>query len=277
MKNRLLIITLLALSLGSNLVLAAPLSEVTLNKLLALSGMTKQVAEIPTMVEMGVEQSRQQISTISDADFNGIKRSLADAFNPAEIISAIGAEVKVSTTEADAKDLFVWYESALARRITKAEEDASTPAAYQTMMQSAQSLLADKKRVQFARKLDELLKITDMTVQLQINAAAASFIAVSTAHEPNKAINIEQIKSQFAQQMKQERASIEQLLIVSMVYSYKDIALADLEKYGAFLKLPKTRRFNEASKKGLITAIDQSIKKMSQTLATLSKQQKAGI
>lgn len=277
MKKISLITPLLLMSLFNNFALAESISDASINKLLNLSGMTKQVAEMPAMFEMGIEQASKQTSGMPESSITEIKKSLASAFEPSKIINAISAELKENISESDAKDLFKWYESALAKRITKAEEDASTPAEFQKMMQSAETLLTDQKRVKFAKNLDNLLKVTDMSMQLQQNAAVASYVALSTAMEPNKPLNIQQFKAQVGNQMQQGRANMERLVITSFVYSYKDIAMADLNKYEIFLKRPQTRRFNDASKKGLITALDQAIHTMSETLAAHLKQQKVGI
>ncbi len=254
-----------------SIVWAEEIAEDSLDKLMALSGLNKQIAEFPGLVQVGVEQARQQGSPISDAEFGEMQRSIESAFQPSEILSTIGIEIKNNISELEAKDLLAWYESDLGRMITKAEENASTPAAYQEMIKEAQSLLADEKRVKFAKKIDSLLNVTDMTMQLQENTGVAVFTAISTVMNPGQSVNIEAFKAQMSAQEQQMRANIEQLVIISLVYSYKDIDMASIEKYVKFFERPNTKKFNDSVIKGMKYAFNQSIDKMAKSLAVVFK------
>ncbi|MBI5206077.1 MAG: DUF2059 domain-containing protein [Nitrospirae bacterium] len=252
---------------------AGEINSDSLNRLMTLSGLHKQVAEFPGMVRAGVEQAKQQGSPIPDAEFDKITRSIESAFQPSEILSTIGIELKNSISESEAKGLLAWYESDLGRKITKAEEDASTPAAYQKMIKEAQSLLVDKKRVEIAKKLDGLLNSTDMVMQIQENAGIAVFTAISKAMNPDQPVHIEAFKSQMLAQKQQMRANIEQLVIVTYVYSYKDIDIDSLKKYVEFNERPNTRRFNNSVIKGMKHALNKAIDKMATSLAVTFKKQ----
>ncbi len=261
--------SLLMMLFFTSIVLAGEISEGSLDKLQALSGLDKQVAELPGMVRAGVEQARQQGSPIPDAEFNEVMSSIVSAFQPSVILSTIGMEIKNNISESEAKDLLAWYESDLGRRITKAEENASTPAAYQEMIKNAQILLADEKRVESAKKLDSLLNATGMAMQLQENAGVAVFTAISTVKNPGQPVNMEAFMAQMTAQEPQIRANIEQLVVLSFVYSYKDIDIASIEKYIIFLERPNTKKFNDSVLKGMKYAFNQSVEIMAKSLAVV--------
>lgn len=263
--------SLLIMILIPSMVWAGEITDDSLDKLMALSGLNKQIAEFPGMVRAGAEQTRQQGSPISDTEFGEVRRSMEAAFQPSEIISTIGIEIKNNISESEAKDLLAWYESDLGRMITKAEENASTPAAYQEMIKEAQSLLADEKRVKFAKKIDSILNATDMAMQLQENTAVAVFTAISTVMNPDQPVNTGAFKAQMSAQEQQMRSNIEQLVIVSFVYSYKDIDMASIKKYVKFLERSNTRKFNDSVIKGTKYALNQSIDKMAKSLAVVFK------
>ena len=263
--------SLLIIIFATSVVWSAEINSDSFNRLMALSGLHKQVAEFPGMVRAGVEQARQQGSPIPDAEFDEVTRSIEGAYQPSEILSTIGLEVKNSISESEARDVLAWYESDLGRRITKAEEDASTPAAYRKMIREAQSLLADEKRVEIARKLDGLLNATDLAMQLQEDVGIAVFIAISKVMNPDQPVHIEAFKSRMLAQEQQLRANIEQLVIVSYVYSYKDIDIDSLEKYVEFNERPNTRHFNDSVIKGLKYALNNSIDKMATSMAVTFK------
>ena len=271
MKKYIQVASLLIMISIPSLVWSGDISKESLDRIMALSGLNKQVAEFPGMVGAGVEQARQQGSAIPDAEFSEMQRAIESAFQASEILSAISREVKISTSEAGAKELLAWYESDLGRKITIAEEKATTPAAYQEMIREAQSLLADEERVKYAKKLDSLLSSTDMAMQLQETTGLAVFTAMSTAMNPDQPVNVEAFKAQMSAQAQQLRANIEQLVIVSYVYSYKHIDTESIEKYVKFLEQPNTKRFNYSVIKGTKYALDQSIRKMANSMAAIFK------
>lgn len=255
----------------SSTVVAGTISDKSLSELMALSGLNKQVASLPEMVGAGVAQARQQGAPIPDAEFAEVKKSIVSAFKPSVMISAVGKEIKNNVTESGAKKLLVWYKSSLGKKITKAEEDASTAAAYQQMMKEAQTLLADKKRVKIAQELDRLVNATDMAMQLQESSGVAVYTAVTSALNPGKPVNIEPYLNQVKAQQQQMRANIQQLVMVSFVYSYKTIKIAEMQKYLKFLKRPHTKKFNDSVIKGMNSAFNQSISKMAKSLAQTFK------
>lgn len=251
---------------------AGEIAEDSFDKLMALSGLNKQMAEFPGVVRAGLEQAKRPGAPIADAEFGEVQRSIEDAFQPSGILSVIDMEIKNNISESEVKDLLTWYESDLGRKITKAEENASTPAAYQEMIEEAQSLLTDEKRVKLAGKIESLVNVTDMTMRLQENAGVAVFTAISTVMDPDRSVNnIEAFKAQMSAQEQQMRANIEEFVILSFVYSYKDIDMASIEKYVKFLERPNTRKFNDSVIKGMNYALNQSIGKMAESLAVVVK------
>lgn len=266
-QSGMVLITLLM----TNVVWSGTLSDNSLKQLMVLSGINKQVGEFPGMVRAGVAQARKQGAPIPEKEFAEVSKIIEGAFNPSAILKGIGREIKKNVSEADAQDLMAWYKSDLGRRITKTEEKAATPAAYEQMTKQAKSLLADKKRLKLAKQLESLLKATEMTMQLQENTGIAVFTAISSILNPGKAVNLKPYKYQLAQQKPQMRASVEQLVLLSFVFSYKDIDIPSVKKYINFNKRPATKRFNESGIKGMTSALNQSIDKMATSLAVAYK------
>ncbi|MBN1981577.1 MAG: DUF2059 domain-containing protein [Chitinivibrionales bacterium] len=250
---------------------AGEISTSSLEKLMVLSGISKQFAEYPEMVKAGAEQSRKGKSAISDANFKTLLKAIDKCFMPEEILGTISREIKNTVSESDAQELLSWYESDLGRTITQAEENASTPEAFQEMVQRAQILLADEQRVRFAEKLDGILKATEMMMQLQENSALAAFTAVSKVMNPEQSIDRETFSATMSLQIQRMRESVGQVVILSFVYNYRNIELSSLEKYIQFLENPPTRNFNDSVKKGMNSALRQSNNKLANELAVALK------
>ncbi len=106
-----------------------------------------------------------------------------------------------------------------------------------------------------------------MTMKLQENTEVAVFTALSTIMNPGQSVNIERFKDQVSAQEQQKRANIEQLVILSLVYSYRDLNMDSIEKYVNFLKRPITRKFNDSVIKGMMYALNQSIDNVAKSVA----------
>jgi hypothetical protein len=244
------------------------ISKGSLDKLMALSGLNKQMSDLPNIVIGGAEESRKQYSSdLPDAVYNDLKKAIEKSFRPSEILQEISMEIKKNLSEAEARSLLNWYESDIGRKITKAEEDASTPAAQEEMMRNASFLIGDHERVALAEKMESVLHVTDMTIKVSENSAIATLTALSTVAEPGQRENTSALKIRLSQQIQESRAHVREMVIVSNVYGYKDIDIAGIEKYIKFIESAAARKFNNAAMKGMEKSLKQSTEKMAKAFA----------
>lgn len=258
---------------------AGEISDASLNKLLQLSGIQAMVSQFPGLLRMRMQQARERDRfthnqpSMSDDDYRELEDTMLTAFKPAGILAAIGKRVRRSVSEAEAEKMLAWYDSDLGKQIGRAEADSSTPAAMRDMMASAQRLLADKPRVLYAVKLDKLLHMTDMSMRFQVNAAVAMFVAFSTKKNTHRPANLKAFKKRLAAGMERQRHRIRRSVIISTVYTYRDIAMKDLERYRAFLQTPAALRLNEALASGMDAGMNAAIDRMARSVEALFKRQ----
>lgn len=249
----------------------AEISDESMNKVLDLSGVTMQVNQFPGLIKVGMEQEKQQGAPIPDVEYNLMITSVDKSILPSTIIEEIKNSLKLSISEEEAKKLLAWYESDLGKEITKAEESASTPDAYQQMMQSAPALLENSERVEFAKRFDALLGVTDMNMDLQEYSGIAIYTAIMTMMQPEVPVNIEPFKAQMDAASAQRRTAIEQMVRVSYVYSYQNIETGKLNKYEAFLTEPTSRKFYKTVVEGMYKGVELSVLKLADKWALIFK------
>jgi len=273
MKKIICISTLVMVMLLACNVWAEKITDSSLDKLMSLSGINKQFSKnsVSDMVLMGIESAKKDVEGISDIEFADMKIGIGNAFSAEDLLKRIRDEIKKNVSESETKNLFIWYESDLGKKITKAEEKASTAEAFKEMCNNAETLLKEKKRVELAQKMDESLNISDTMVQLQIKTAAAVFIAISIAMEPDKKVNLKAFKENLKIRKPQMIKKTKEMSILSLVYSYRNISIDSLKKYIEFVENPKTKNFNDAAMSGIKKALNHSIKKMAKSLAKLFK------
>ncbi|MCO4780785.1 MAG: hypothetical protein KC646_00570 [Candidatus Cloacimonetes bacterium] len=248
-------------------VLAQTITTESFQKLMTLSGITKQVAEYPALIISGMNQSRLQGPPISEVLFTELTNATSSAFQASYFLDAIGHEIKSNVSEENAQKLFVWYESKLGKHVTQLEESASTPQAFQEMIQNARSLFAKKERLAMASTLDSFVNATEMTYQTQRDIALAVFSAISQANEehPTKAINA--FKIELDSQKGQMLNNSKQMVLLSLVYSYQSLDIEDLKQYLNFVGHPDTKAFNDATMKGLTKGFQKSTELLSTAAA----------
>lgn len=260
---------LLIMLLFANTVFASEISEKSIHKLIILCGIDKQISKFPELIQLGFEQAIQKGAPITNEKRAQIQSVMVDSFQPKEIISTLEKEIANNMTESDVRYLMAWYESDLGKKITQAEENASTPNAYQEIIKTSSSLLMDSKRVKFAKKMDKLLSLTDTALQFKENTMVAVVTAVLTMKDPNHSVNIEALKYRISENEQKMREETEKIIVASLVYSYKNIDENSLKKYLDFLKRSKAQKFYKTARKGMDLELNHSVDKMAKSLAVL--------
>ncbi len=267
--------SLLALLLSAGQAWAGDLSEATLNKLMDVSGVNKQTAAIPEMIKTSMDELEQSEETsgkqspLTKEDFKGLKAALVDAFQVDSLLKATAARIRKNVSEADAKQVLGWLESDLGRKITQAEVDATNDEARGSMMNEARTLMADKERVALAHQLDKLLHATDEAINFRVEGETVMYVAVSKRLRPDHPVDAEAFKKQVASGI--DRSSVEQSLILSFVYTYRNIDIPSLKKYVDFLGQPAMRRFNDAIRDGMVDGMNQCAAKAADNVAAFAK------
>lgn len=273
--------SMLAMLVFAGVASAKGVSEDSLNKLLTLSGIEKQVKELPEAMKAGVEQAKaraaqQPGSKLSPQDFDEIEAALGNAFQPDALLKSTADGIRKKVSEADAKQLIAWYESDLGKKITQAETDAASTESQQDMVAHAQELMADKPRVAFARKLAKMLHATDDAVKFREDGALAMYAAMSAKMNPGQTVDLKTFKARLEGALNQARTNIDTVVTLGYVYAYRNLDMASLKKYGKFQERPATRRFNDGARTGLMAGLDQAIAKVADTVAAGAQHQQGG-
>lgn len=239
------------------------------NKLLDLSGITKQISEFPILVKSGVEQSRKQGTPIPDSLYQSMHMAIDDSIDPSIMVKGVAIELLNNLNEEEIVQLLSWYESELGRKISLLEEKSSTTEAYTEMMLMSESLLADSDHVNFAKKLDKLVGATDFSMKLQANTQIAVLSSVFKALNPHKFFDIDALKSQMSKQHKQIRANIEQLVIVSFTYTYRNLNQQEIDEYTTFLESSASDKFNKSTMDGIDNEMSKALIQLGKSMAII--------
>lgn len=240
-----------------------------LAELMALSGLNEQVAQIPESLKAGFMQAQQQGTPISEAAFQAMMRSTDRSIVAEDILAAIQASLASKLSYDDVQTLLRWYRSDLGREITEAERRAAQPSAYGDMMRQAKTLYGDSRRVKFAEKLDKLFGATDMVMELQKFTGVAVFSAMMMGTQPGAAMDLSVFEERIATEIEASRPAVEQGIVLSYLYSYRNLDMAKLETYAQFLREPEARRFYTTILESMNDALRNGIADLARDMARL--------
>ena len=249
---------------------AQALSDVEIDRLLKLSGISAQVEQFPELIKQGMREARLSGELISEKDFSTLLIRTDDTILPEEIIDEVRTELRHTLNEEDVDNLLAWYRSDLGREITELERQAGSQEAFEEMSQQAPQLLANEERVEFARRVDGIVGATDLTMSIHEYTGIAVFSALTLALRPDTAFEeIQHFREQMAELRPQMREPTERMVTVSFVYTYLPLNSGELEKFERFLSRPDTTRFNRAVTRGLGRGLGMSIDKWADALAKI--------
>lgn len=246
---------------------ATAITTNSVNSLMQLSGLNKQIDEIPAGVLTGMQQSMQQGAPLDEQQHKKIEKSVNKSFTAERIKETVSSSIKRSLDESDAEKLLDWYKSDLGKRITKAEETAAKESAYQDMLNQAQALMSDNERVGLARQIDNLVMASDMSLDFQKSTAIAVYTSISKAMRPDEPVNVSAFEAELAKQEPQMRQQIEQFVTLSLVYNYRDFSIGEIKQYIDFLEQPSTKKFNNSAITGMKTGLNTAVEEMADSLA----------
>lgn len=251
------------------------ISEESLDKILHGSGLVTQIEQFPELIKAGMEEARGQEGALPEFAYDLILASIDQTILAADILSGIQASLRDSITQDDARQLIKWYESPLGKKVSRAEMLAATPDTYDEIVAIEKQLLENTERLESAKRFDDLLNATTMNTSIQKYTSIAMFSAVMTARNPNEAVNIAPFKAYLDSIEGQTRETIKKDILLSFIYSYKDIPFEELTLYEDFLNTQGAKNFNRVVVKSMRREIENAIGKWAMSLTSILRRKGA--
>lgn len=255
--------------------------DAAVQELMIKSGIEKQTSSFPDHIRAGMQQARRQGQgqpDMTDTEYAALEDAAAKAYNAGAIRAAVAREFATGLTAADINAALAWLDSPVGARITRLEEAASTTAAYTAMQAWARGLREGDiapARLERVRRLDRAIRATEFGVNVAVNtqlAIVAAFMATRPAAEQAQAF--EAMKAQLDQSRDQLFQATQQETLASLLYAYRDLADADLERYIAFSESPAGRKYMEVAMKGFDRALVDAARNAGRLIAEQLKQKK---
>lgn len=225
-----------------------------LQQLLALSGFTDQIEQLPHVMQSSIARI-YEMELCDETSFNIITASIKRTFSPQQLNQMVHDDLGKKIPAATMEDMLAWYRSPLGKKITALEIASSQPEAYPLMKQASDRLFADPKRVEMARQIDALAKGTDWAVNIELQAKIAMLSALAQIQHKNITPSLIQLATQLDQQKREMRPHIEKAITLWYLYTYQDLDEKEIRTYMEFLQTNTAQTFNRMALGSLSSAI----------------------
>jgi len=252
---------------------APPASDQMLEQVLTLSGLNKQLNNIPEDVRVMVELAFQQNNNnqISDLEIQAIKGAIQGAYDAPTISGIVRGEIKSSLTEEDLRELLSWYKSDLGQKITMLEENAQSPEMIKTQMNASIPKDITPQRQKLIIRFIKALDASKTYLQIRKNSELALFTAFSTVLNPTQPANIQAFEESWTSKENQMKGALYKQQVAMAQFTYSEIDDSMLEKYIQFLQSSSAKKFVQSSLVGIQNAMEQANNSMAWSLATVFK------
>lgn len=246
---------------------AIPANEA--NQLMTRSGYVEQMKQIPDMFEGMMGAQLQQLGDDIDADdLQTILGMVRESYQAKIVVTSAEEVLAEKLNEDEAQALKTWFNTPLGKKISRLEVEASTAEAQQDMQMNAATLMANQKRLAFAKRVEKLINATDGALATLRYASLAGMSATSAMQPEDKRPGMEFLEAQIDSQLPAIRVQIEQAMWLNLVYPYRSLTDAELEAYENFLKTPAALKYNTLLVNDLYDHLGEQTKAFFQRLVT---------
>ncbi len=239
----------------------------SVEKLMVKSGLSKQLEQIAPMVQTGMAQQNQQSGSLTAAELNDLNNVAAKAFDAKTLTENVRKHIQANLSEADIQAALTWLNSPLGEKITKLEEDASTPAAYAEMEKMGDKLGGNAGRIDLVKKLDLAVKGTETGVALALNTQTALVAAMTSGMPQEKRPTMEAIEKELNKSRGQIQSAIEQSTLMSFLYAYRNLSDAEINKYIDFANSASGKKYSAVTSDAITAAVTNAAHVMGSMIA----------
>lgn len=225
-----------------------------LNELLTRSGYSEQIYQFSNVMKQSISRIHQ-LGLCDQRSRDIITRSIEVAISPEFISSQLSSDLTRQVTPEEIDKLLAWYESPLGSRIANLEIASSHPETHPRMKQEAEKLFANTKRVELAKKINEISEGTRWAVNIEMQSKIAMLSALAQIQKKPIGANLVELASQLEEQKAEMAPYVEEAILLWYLYTYQDLKEEEINQYISFLATEKSRHFNRVALDSIASSI----------------------
>lgn len=230
------------------------------NRLFERAGLAVQLQSLPAQFDQGLEQNRGKIpDEVIAALVEAGKKSFAVATLREEIVRSLAR----SMPAADIRQVLVWLDGQVGRRMTLAEESAAgdmTPENMQAYFDSEKKKPAGPKRAQLIADLIVATQAVEISATFVESMSLGIAVGMDAAQPVEKRIGLPILRSRLRAAIPPDklRANMSAALPAMNGFTYRQVSDADLAAYVKFNNSALGQRYNQAATEALTEALTRA-------------------
>jgi hypothetical protein len=193
-----------------------------------LSGMREGQGDLPMAVSRAMAQSAER------------------AFQSERMIAEVRAHLAANLAADDVSAVLEWLDTPLGRHVTQLENAAATPEAQARLQAYAHALGEDPptpERLSLCQRLDQVTHASELMGQLLEAAMLAGAAGANAAQPMERQVPPEVLRRMLQQQFGAQLGQVQQLVVLTQLFTYDALSDAELRQYLDFLQTPAGTRY----------------------------------
>jgi hypothetical protein len=230
-----------------------------IDKMLELSGLKKQVEQMPEQIRSGFVQRQQRAEKkLSPEDYDRLLKIITDSYNASDLKQSVADYFKKHYDHDRVSAELKILNLPLSRKMAELEDKASTPEALQEIQKYAEKLKSEPaapERLELVRRLDKAASATDLQVDLLVTMIMSNVRMSSSVGSTEKRLDQNQLKLMADRIRKELWSSMENFTTTSFLYVYRGVPDAEMKEYIKLHENDTTDWFKPIVKGALINAL----------------------
>ena len=228
----------------------------TAQHLVTASGLSVQ---LPGFVGQMKEEIAQQRGQASADVVLALDDAASEAFRADVLEEDIVADLAKRLTPEEMNRVIAWLETPTGRRVTRAEEAASTmnSAALQKFLEQLKSNPPTPTRVSLTRELIAVTYVENITVRSMQAMALGVALGMDSTQPLERRVGMARIEAMVKSALPEDklREQLRASLPPTYLYTYRDVSDADLGSYVSFLSTALGKRYSEQTTEAFMGAL----------------------
>lgn len=221
----------------------AEVTDAQVYQLLDKSGATRSIESLPMQMQ-GMGQ--QMALTAKDpAEHQKMMNLITSSIDTDVMLQKMLASIKANATSQDLNNIMGWLNSDLGNRFVQAELQAAEPEFQSNLMRfmaDMQSKPPTQERTSAILNFIHSSKMIDQTMSIVMDLIENMFAATKALNPEDKELATN-LDAQVGQMEAMIKPAIEQQMVITSHYIYKDMSLEELNKYSDFYQQPVGKKY----------------------------------
>lgn len=232
--------------------------------LMVQSGLKKQIEQIPLFLQRELSQQRHKFKDLTQEEMDRIDGIAMQAFDATSMNENVRRYIESNLSQNDVTAALDWLESPLGTKITRLEEQSSTPEGHAEMERMAPGLVEEYRgtaRIAKIRELDDKTGATEASVNTVLNLQLAMITAVTAAMNVDNPPTYEEVQELVGRNRTQLQAVMEPMVQLQFLYAYRTLTDGEIDRYIRFAGSESGRKYHSVTAKGINYAFIQAARK----------------